>query len=232
VALLPPATTVISSVLGECIKSNTFWKFQEFCVFFHSPNILIPLKIKKSVSLVSPVSTVSFQTGILGEWGEKQWTADSIRHTGESRASGFLRAGSVWNQISAARQSHNQTVPKAVGHIECRCGQTLYLRACRAQARKKLAKTTRNYGIAMQTPPLALRPVTFEPVGAFSEAGLHPAALDCGSRATAFANEPLISRPETDADEKGRQLRWPHSKAGSARNVPLLLLTGPRPVSW
>jgi len=54
---------------------------------------------------------------------------------------------------SAARQSRNQTGPKAVAHIECRCGQSLYLRGSNAQARKKLAKKTRIYEPAFQGCP-------------------------------------------------------------------------------
>ncbi len=61
-------------------------------------------------------------------------------------------SGAGSEACSAARRSRSQTGAKPVGHIECRCGQALYLRGCRAQAPKKLAKKTGNYGIAMQVP--------------------------------------------------------------------------------
>ena len=50
---------------------------------------------------------------------------------------------------SVARRSRNQTGPRAVRHIECRCVQSLYLRGRCMRSRKILAKKTRIYGIAM-----------------------------------------------------------------------------------
>src|SRR5215472_11999566 len=78
----PLGRALSSSILGKCNEIEHFLDFRGIPAENSQPKHLIPFEMKKSVSLVSPVSTVSFCRAYNGRHGLAQITGSHRRDAG------------------------------------------------------------------------------------------------------------------------------------------------------